>query len=383
VTPPSAERADRLAALRAAMREHGIDVLLLSAPESICHLTGLSHFGYFATTLAVVPPDGPVTLVARTMELPTLRAQVPDCRCETYDDGTDPVVPATLALAAAGGGIVGAELDSMSLPVRIWRAIDERLPGLRWVDASALVAEQRVVKSASELAHVRAAAAMSDRALQAGVAATSAGVTGQQLARAVYAALIEAGSEPPAFPPFIRISEDIPYEHVTWRAGRTLRAGDRVFFELGACAARYHAPLSRIVYVAEPPAGVARSADAVLAGLDAVVATLRPGTTGGAVYAAWHAAVAAVLGRDDYHRHHCGYLTGLGFPPTWTGGSSVTGLRRGSELPIRAGMVCHVMSWLIGQPGLPDYGVSDTAIVTEGGCELVTSTTRTPHVTPS
>ena len=374
----------RLERVRAAMTTLGFDALLLASPENAYYLTGLNHYGYFATTLLVVLREGPVRIVARAMEVPTLQAQAPDCVHVAYGDGDDPAVVAARALTGlvGSGATVGAELDSMYLPVRVWRFLEAALPGIGWADGTQFLAGQRAVKSPAEIAHVRAAAGMSDRALRAGIGTAVAGASERDVASAIYRELIDAGSDPPAFPPFVRTSENIPQEHVTWRGDRVLRRGDRVLLELGASAGRYHAPLSRAAYVAGKPAGVDEAAGIVLAGLDAIRASLCPGVLAGDVYNAWQQTVARLLGRDGYHRHHCGYLTGLGFPPSWVGGSGVTGLRRGSDLVIQEGMVFHVMSWLLGQ-GLPDYGVSDTAVVTAGGCELLTSVPRTPLVTSS
>jgi Xaa-Pro dipeptidase len=369
------------------MAELGLDGAILVSPENLYYLTGLNHYGYFATTLLFVPLDGPLRIVAREMERPTLQAQAADCVHATYADDGDPAEAAAAALAGltrvAGRDVtIGAELGSMYLPVTVWRRLESAAPRAGWVDITQVLTEQRAVKSRAEIATVRAAAAMSDRAMRAGMAAITAGTSERQVAAAIYRELIEAGSDAPAFPPLVRTSENIPQEHVTWRNDRVLRAGDRVFLEFGASAARYHAPLSRFVYVAEKPAGVERAAHIVLAGLAAIEAALRPGVRAGEVYSAWHAAVSKLLGRDSYHRHHCGYLTGLGFPPSWTGGATVAGLRRGSDLIIREGMVFHVMSWLLGQD-LPDYGISDTAVVTATGCELLTRIPRTPRVTPA
>jgi Xaa-Pro dipeptidase len=72
-------------------------------------------------------------------------------------------------------------------------------------------------------------------------------------------------------------------------------------------------------------------------------------------------------------------MIGIGFPPSWTGGTGVVGLRPGSDLVMKEGMVFHLLSWILGQ--LPaDYGVSDTALVTRDGCELLTATPRAPRV---
>jgi Xaa-Pro aminopeptidase len=364
------------------MAERGFDAMLLTSPENLYYLTGLNHYGYFATTLLIVHREGPLAIIAREMELPTLRAQTPQCTHLTYPDGTAPGDTVVRALAAQlpAAATVGIELASMYLPADLWRTLERELTWLAWVEASGLLAEVRAVKSPAEVACVRAAARVSDAALQAGIAAAHAGATERDAAAAIYHRLITDGSDVPAFPPFVRASEAIPQEHVGWRAHRVLRHGDRVLFELGAAVARYHAPVSRIVYVGETPAGVDVSSQIVLSGMAAIRAALRPGAVAGEVYTAWHRAVSEGLGRPSYHRHHCGYLTGLGFPPTWTGGATVQGLRSGSELKIKEGMVFHVMSWLFGQDDLPDYGVSDTALVTAAGCELLTATARTPQV---
>jgi Xaa-Pro dipeptidase len=234
------------------------------------------------------------------------------------------------------------------------------------------------VKSSAEVAHVREAARISDRALQAGIAAAAPGVTEREVASAIYAELIEGGSDYPGCAPFVRSGPTLPQEHVTW-SDRRLAAGDTLFIEMSASVERYHAPTTRLVYIARPPADIDRSAGPVLAGLDAVRRALRPGALAGEVYAAWQSVIDNALGAGRYRRHHCGYLVGIGFPPSWSGVGIPVGLRAGSKMEIRAGMTFHLMSWILGQ-AVPDFGVSDTALVTADGCELLTTTRRDPIV---
>jgi Xaa-Pro dipeptidase len=105
---------------------------------------------------------------------------------------------------------------------------------------------------------------------------------------------------------------------------------------------------------------------------------MAPGAVAGDVYAAWQSRVDEA-GLAHYRRHHCGYTLGIGFPPSWVGGSRVVGLRHDSHMQLRAGMVFHVMSWLMGTHR-GDYFISDTAVVTETGAEVLTSVPRRPHV---
>jgi Xaa-Pro dipeptidase len=375
------ERPERLARVRAAMRARDLRALLLVAPEDVYYLTGLNHQGHFALTALVIGPDDsePALLVVREMERPTVDAQVRGCEMLSYRDDEDPALATVAALRrVADGGPLGIDRGSMALPPAGWDALRTGVPAARWVDAGDLVLGMRAVKSPAEIEHVRRAAEISDRAIQAGIAAAGPGASEREIAAALYQELIAAGSDHPGFVPLVRSGPTLGHEHVTW-GERRLTAGDTLFLELSAAIARYHAPLSRLVFITEPPAEVQRSAAAVGAGMDAIRRTLAPGVRAGDVYAAWQTAMNAALGHDRHRRHHCGYLVGIGFPPSWSGGGTPLGLRAGSEMEIHVGMTFHAISWILGQD-VPDFGVSDTALVTADGCELLTTTMRDPIV---
>jgi Xaa-Pro dipeptidase len=121
------------------------------------------------------------------------------------------------------------------------------------------------------------------------------------------------------------------------------------------------------------------AAGIALDGLEAVREALRPGSIAAEVYGVWQKVVDNGLGHDRYRRHHCGYLTGIGFPPSWVGGNAVVGLRHDSDLEIQEGMVFHVLSWILGQEPA-DYVISDTVLVTPGGGEILTTTQRSPII---
>jgi Xaa-Pro dipeptidase len=105
---------------------------------------------------------------------------------------------------------------------------------------------------------------------------------------------------------------------------------------------------------------------------DAVIEALRPGALARDVYAAWQKTVDAA-GLSHYRRHHCGYVIGIGVPPSWSGGNKVVGLRSDSELELKAGMTFHIMSWLMGT-GRGDYFLSNTVLLGANGAEILTRT---------
>lgn len=111
---------------------------------------------------------------------------------------------------------------------------------------------------------------------------------------------------------------------------------------------------------------------------DAALAALVPGARACDVYAAWQAVVDDA-GLPGYRRHHCGYLVGIGFPPSWAGGPRVTGPRDDSVLELREGMSFHLMSWLAGT-GRGDFFVSNTVLMGSSGAEVLNDTPFGPRL---
>lgn len=374
VVDAASEHAPRIDALRRHMRSEGLAAVALAGPESVYYLTGLDHLGYFAFTLLVVPADGVPTVITRAMERPTIRAQLPWCRHATFDDGDSAAtaVAAVLSDVATAGSTVGLDESSIFFPPAIARAVRTLLPGVRWVSGSESLTALRAVKSGHEVEQVRRAAAVSDQAMAAGLAAIRPGVRERDVAADVYRTLIAAGGEPPGFPPLIRSTARLDQEHVTW-SDATVSAGQGLFLELSGSVRRYHAPQSRTVYVGHAPEQAAEAAETALAGLVAAQGALLPGVRTGEVYAAWQRAVCGGEAPTRPLRHHCGYLVGIGFPPSWVGGGEVLGIRPGGDVVVRAGMTFHLMSWVTEPIG---HVISDTALVTDTGTRLLTTTSR-------
>lgn len=375
----TAEFHGRIEKVREGMRRRGLDAMLLASPENIYYLLGLNHQGYFSFTLLVLPLHGAPLLVTREMERHTVSSQVPSSEHVTYGEDDDPAEAAAAAILRGTGGTdtVGLERAAMFLPVGIWERVRELVPGREWTDGSGIVEDVRAVKSPAEVALIRRAAGITDRAVRAGVRATRVGMTERSVAATIYRTMIRYGSEHPGFAPFIRSTDILHHEHVTWRE-HTVSPATGLLIEISACVYRYHAPMTRMVYTERLPAGVERAAQAALAGLTAIKTYLRPGMKSGEVYAAWYQAVYDRLGHVP-DRHHCGYMIGIGFPPSWVGGGRVTGIRPNGTLEIEAGMVFHVQSWILGQPPA-EYCISDTALVTPEGCELLTTYKRKPSI---
>ncbi|MEX2586573.1 MAG: Xaa-Pro peptidase family protein [Actinomycetota bacterium] len=377
---PAEEFEARVEDVRKVMRGRGVEALLITSPENIYYLVGLSHQGYFAFTMLVFPVEGQLYLVTRSMERLTVTEQARQVEHVGFTDQEEPWTAVVEAVERTGLSTarVGVELDNMFFPPLVWEMTRDGLPGVEWINGSGVVEQIRMLKSPLEIESIQQAAALSDRAIRSGIGRAGVGMNEREVAAEVMRSMILGGSEHPGFVPLVRSKRYLLHEHTTWRDS-VLRAGDGLFMELSASINRYHAPLARIAYLGRPPTGVEHSAQICQTGLDAVCEALKPGVTSGQVYEAWQAVIDDALGPGVYARHHCGYSVGIGFPPSWVGGATVIGLRPAGTVHIRATMVFHVLSWLLGTE-LPDYVLSDTVLVTETGGELLTTTRRRPIV---
>jgi Xaa-Pro dipeptidase len=353
----------------------GLDVLLVTIPENIYYLIGLDHFGYFAFHLLVVPAHGEPVLVARRMEHVTIGRDVPDLRFEGYGDDDDIAAHCVGVVGAATSDPrhIGMEESSLYLLPTVARAVREAFPRAAFQDATEMATAHRLVQSPLELTITRQTAAVSDAMTAAALSTAGVGVTEREIAAAAVAAMLGAGGEPPAFWPFVRATGRFNEDHTTW-TDYPLRPGDGLFVELSGSIGRYHAPMGRLMFVGEAPPGAEAVSTVCIAAFDAARDAAVPGARAGDVYAGWQAVVDDA-GLAHYRRHHCGYATGIGFPPSWSGSGVPRALRPGSPNLLQEGMVFHMMSWMLGT-GHGDYFVSDAVAITPTGGERLTTGPR-------
>jgi Xaa-Pro dipeptidase len=360
----------RLARVRQELVRRKLDAAIFASPENVFYLTGLDHWGYFAPHLLIVPLAGQNVLVTRAMERVSVEKQVRSAEFRGHSDSETAadMTARVLKDLKLTNKTIGLECWTSGLSFGLASSLQNQATAT-WSDITGIADGLRLVKSAEEQELMRRAARISDKAAEAATAAIADGARESDVAAACMAAMIKEGGHPPGFGPFIRPGSRLGEEHATW-GNDHYRKGEPVFLELSGCVSRYHAPLGRLVHI-----GAIRDEDAQIAAVvrqafDAVVAAIKPGTTARNVYAAWQKAVDEA-GLSHYRRHHCGYCVGIGQPPSWTGGNTVTGLRHDSDLEIRTGMSFHILSWLMGS-GRGDDFLSNTVLLGEKGPEVLT-----------
>jgi Xaa-Pro dipeptidase len=370
---PEMELKSRLAAATQVLANNNLDGLLISVPENIYYMTSLDHWGFFAAHVLVLNRDGEMALCCRAMEKITVDNQVSNARFYGHKDHEELSNHVHQAMKDLGlsGARVGIEKRSLFLTPRHAERIQSAVAG-EWLDGSGLMDALRQVKSPLEINYTRKAAHAADQGTLAAIEAVHDGASDYEISAAYHQKTIIEGSEYPGFGPFFRPTTRLGEEHTTWR-GDVFHDGDAVFMETCGSYRKYQAPMGRLVYVGSAPDGVEKSAELAISGMNAICGALKPGGKAGDAYEAWRE-VAADAGLHDYHRHHCGYMVGIGFPPSWTGGSMVTSLFPRSPLELKVGMVFHAHSWFT-NTDVVDYFISNTVLVTENGGEILTSQT--------
>lgn len=371
-----AEFQRRLDNTRRAMAAQNLAAFISFTPENIYYLTGHDTPGYYFYQACVVTADRRPINVLRRIETTNTLGRSWARLAVGYEDRQDPV-EATLGLLQeldVAGRTVGAEADSWFISPKRYRQLQQgiELAGGRLVDASRLVEEQRVVKSAEELGHIRTAARAAERAMRAAVDASRAGTTENEVAAAMSAELIRAGSEYAGLPPFITSGPRTSLCHSTW-AGRTFQRGDVLNYELPGVVKRYCAALFRCGTVGAPSAEVAQRGAMIREALENVLEAIRPGATSGEVHNA-SKAVFRKHGMEHMLGHRTGYSVGINYAPDW-GEGQIMSIWDGDERPLRPGMTFHLV------PGIYDLNrhtivVSETVLVTGTGCEVITNFPR-------
>ena len=108
-----------------------------------------------------------------------------------------------------------------------------------------------------------------------------------------------------------------------------------------------------------------------------MIETIRPGATSQEVDRAGRGVMARGGIGEDF-RHRAGYSMGVAFGPGW-GEGLVNDIAEGNERPLEPGMTFHLVP-MAGFRGEGNMGFSETVLVTETGCEVLTDAPRQLHV---
>ena len=316
----TAEYQERLQRLTARMREEKLDAMLLFAQESMYWLTGYDTFGYCFFQTLVVKADGTMTLLTRSADLRQARHTSVIENIVVWVDrvNADPTADLRNLMSDMDllGARVGVEYDTQGMTGRVARLLDAQLMTFcTLVDASQLVGNLRLNKSAAEIVHITRAAELADEAYDAALPLIKAGASEADILAAMQGAVLSGGGDYPANDFIIGSGADALL--CRYKAGRrTLDGQDQLTLEWAGVSAHYHAAMMRTVMIGTPGPRHLELYDACRQAMEAIEAILKPGSTFGDVFDTH----ARIMDERELARHRlnaCGYSLGARFAPSW------------------------------------------------------------------
>ena len=316
---PNEEFAARLTQARAALEASGLDAILLFAPESQFWLTGYDTFGFAMFQCMVLGADGRIDLVTRTPDLRQAQhtSILNDDQIHIWTEvqGANPANDLKHLLDARGltGKRIGWETQTAGLTTWNGDLVRVAVPGL--IEASDVIRACRRLKSDAEIDMHRRAAALSDDALDAAIAATRAGAFEGDILAAMQGAVFKGGGDY-AGNEFIIGSGEGALLCRYFSGRRYLDAQDQLTLEWSGAYARYHAAMMRTLIVGRASDSQKRMHAACVEAIEACEAAIRPGAPMGDVFTA-HAQVFDAHGYTNARLLACGYGMGAVYTPIW------------------------------------------------------------------
>ena len=331
--------------------------LLVTGRANVRYLTGLDS----SNAAVLVEPDGGATLYTDFRYAEAARALA----------GVD-VVQTGRYLAQELGTIlagrrVAFEAEQLSFADHARLAAG----GVELVPASGDVERLRAVKDAGEIEAIRRAAELSDEVFRALAASPLAGRSERDVAWEAERRLRELGASAVAFDVAVASGPNgaLPHAHP---GERRIGPGELVVLDAGCVVDGYCSDCTRTFATGEPPSELQRAYAVCLEAQLAGLAAVRPGATGGEVDAAARDVIEAA-GLGERFGHGLGHGVGLDVHEGPL-------LRSGSEDVLEPGNVVTVEPGVY-LPGVGGVRIEDLVLVTEGGCERLTTAPKELVVT--
>jgi Xaa-Pro aminopeptidase len=331
------EYADRRRRLQRHMREQGVDVFVITSPDTMCWLTGYSSRWYRAGASTALPPCQCIVLQVESgipfmidtgfhEQLVRITSCIEDLRSLPNTGLTrEPGAPEFVAflidnLAAERwlGGTVGLEAYSWVPSPAVWDVLVERLKGrgCRVLDVSGMARAARRQKSPAEIAYIERA----QRAVDAGVLALQRharpGMTGLEGWKHFVAGVADAGGEPAAIQDAIFGGPPEPMAHLL-STRKPIERGEYFHIDVAAAFERYHARCTRVLAFEPPRPEVGRLTE-IAGGALAVLRESRAGQPFSQLKGALRDYFASEgFAEDEFFAG--GYELGVSFAPDWVG----------------------------------------------------------------
>lgn len=357
---PHSPFASRLERLRIILAEKRLDAILVAQAENRRYLsgfTGSSAWLLISRDQALIASD------FRYYE--QIEQECPDFTLVKITTQFTDVLPEMVRMI--GAKRLGFEAATVPLAqLQKWRAAT---PGTRWFATYELVEQMRASKDESEIAILKEALALTDRALAYGLEQVRPGMTERELAWLLEAYMRTHGAEGVSFEPLVQAGPHSAMPHYKSGEG-VIQEGRPLLIDMGAKVRGYCADLTRTFWVGSTPDDTFRKIyDVVLRAQEEAEKGIRAGMIGKDA----HALAQKVIddaGYGPYFGHGLGHGVGLAIHEKPSAGRiSEDILVPGSVVTVEPGI--YISGW-------GGVRIEDVVLVADHGVEVLTGAPKEP-----
>jgi Xaa-Pro aminopeptidase len=249
-TIPAARYRDRLSGAVAATNMAGLDALLVGVGPDLRYLTGYEAMPLERLTMLVIVPQRRPFMVVPRLEFGAAEAGVrTPLEIVTWEETDDPYALATRDLTGQGRTVAhGSVAISDTLPamhlLRFQAALDSVT---RYVLASAVLRDLRMIKDTDEIALLREAAHAADRVVAKIAAGKLIGRTEADVAREVRDRLVEEGHDEAHFAIVGSGPNSASPHHDA--SERVIGPGEPIVLDIGGTLGGYGSDVTRTLWV--------------------------------------------------------------------------------------------------------------------------------------
>lgn len=221
--------------------------------------------------------------------------------------GSSALEALALALRAFDLDGMTVGVDEIAVPRDFLSSLEQSLPAVRFVPASAFFRKVRRIKTPEEVRRLTDATRIAEKGVRAIAASASEGVSEYELAREFEREIVSHGASP-GFT-LVRIGRNAVAQQAL--PGPTqLRRGEAIWIDVGCSYRGYWADIARVVTLGPPGDKLSRIYGAARAGEEAGIECARPGLP---VADLFHTVTETVRssGIPHFQRHHVGHAIGL------------------------------------------------------------------------
>ncbi len=357
----------KLDKLREAVGKAGHDVVALVPGPTLRYITGVSYHLMERPIVLFLPTSGEAAMIVPYMELDKIKEADPfSIRFFNYSDAegyAGAFEQACRALDLSGKRVA---VEGLKMRVLEGQMIQRNSQGSTIVSADDVIGGIRLRKTADEIAAMRQAIAISEKALDATLPHIKIGMTEQQITNVLLNELAALGAGGNAFDPIVLGGPNSALPHGV-PTHRPIARGDLLLFDYGVLVDGYPSDITRVFAVGEIAgldAELRKIYDTTLAANEAGIRAARPGVAAQDVDRAARQVIEQA-GYGKYFTHRLGHGLGL---DVHEGPNMV----QGNKQILEPGMVFTVEPGIY-LPGKGGVRIEDDVVVTESGVDVLTS----------